>query len=123
MLGSALVPGRRTTSEGVRGMRRIFLSVAAFGLIAVACAGSSSTVTSANSSTEPPATASDCASALTLTTPGQLTIGTDNPAYPPYFSGGETKTHPEWKFDDPYADKGFEDAVAYGAAGRLGVTP
>src|SRR5207249_1586112 len=48
---------------------------------------------------------------------------TDNPAYPPYFSGGETKTHPEWKFDDPYADKGFEDAVAYEVAGRLGFTP
>jgi polar amino acid transport system substrate-binding protein len=49
-----------------------------------------------------------------------LTIGTDNPAFPPYFAGGETKAHKSWKFNDPYTGKGFEDAVAYEVANRLG---
>jgi len=57
---------------------------------------------------------------LNLVKPGQLTIGTDNPAYPPYFAGGETKAHDEWRFNDPYTGEGFEDAVAYEAAKRLG---
>lgn len=40
---------------------------------------------------------------------GTLTVGTDRPAYPPYFIG-----------DDPTNGKGFESAVAYAIAERLG---
>jgi polar amino acid transport system substrate-binding protein len=40
---------------------------------------------------------------------GQLTIGTDKPAFPPYFED-----------DDPTNGKGFESAVAYGVAKNLG---
>jgi polar amino acid transport system substrate-binding protein len=49
---------------------------------------------------------------------GQLTIGTDNPAYPPWYAGG-TKTS-KWKINDPATGKGYESAVAYAIAGKLG---
>jgi polar amino acid transport system substrate-binding protein len=57
-------------------------------------------------------TASGCGKdSLRLTTPGKLTVGTDRPAYEPWFSG-----------DDPRNGKGFESAVAYAVAGKLGFT-
>ena len=46
---------------------------------------------------------------LQLATSGQLTVGTDKPAFPPYFED-----------DDPTNGKGFESAVAYAIAGELG---
>ena len=52
---------------------------------------------------------------------GQLTIGTDNPAYPPWFAGGEVKGS-KWKINDPATGKGFESAVAYAIATQLGYT-
>ena len=42
---------------------------------------------------------------------GVLTLGTDKPAFPPYFVD-----------DDPSNGQGFESAVAYGIADRLGFT-
>jgi polar amino acid transport system substrate-binding protein len=42
---------------------------------------------------------------------GVLTLGTDKPAFPPYFID-----------DDPSNGQGFESAVAYGIADRLGFT-
>jgi polar amino acid transport system substrate-binding protein len=47
-----------------------------------------------------------------------LTVGADNPAYPPWF-GGDEKTKP-WKVSDPYSGKGYESAVAYAVANQLG---
>ena len=47
--------------------------------------------------------------ALDTRTPGKLTIGTDNPAYEPWFSDNK-----------PDNGKGFESAVAYQVAERLG---
>ncbi len=46
---------------------------------------------------------------LDTITPGVLTVGTDSPAFPPYFVD-----------DDPANGQGFESAVAYGIADRLG---
>jgi polar amino acid transport system substrate-binding protein len=46
---------------------------------------------------------------LELKTSGELTIGTDKPAFPPYFVD-----------DDPTNGKGFESAVAYAIAEKLG---
>jgi polar amino acid transport system substrate-binding protein len=46
---------------------------------------------------------------LELKTAGQLTVGTDKPAFPPYFVD-----------DDPTNGKGFESAVAYAIADELG---
>jgi polar amino acid transport system substrate-binding protein len=51
---------------------------------------------------------------------GTLTIGADNPAFPPWFGGAE-KTKP-WKVSDPYSGKGYESAVAYAVAKQLGFT-
>jgi len=61
---------------------------------------------------EPKASAGpdSCAVAnLPLTTAGKLTIGTDSPAYDPWFSE-----------NDPTNGKGFESAVAYAVADKLG---
>ena len=49
---------------------------------------------------------------------GTLTIGTDNPAYPPWYAGG-SKTS-KWKINDPSTGKGYESAVAYAIAKKLG---
>ncbi|MGP3936451.1 ABC transporter substrate-binding protein [Nonomuraea sp. KM88] len=46
---------------------------------------------------------------LQLVTPGKLTVGTDKPAYEPWF-----------KDDDPSNGQGFESAVAFAVAGELG---
>ena len=68
------------------------------------------------------APSASCAKAdLKLVKDGQLSIGTDNPAYPPWFAGGETKGRP-WKINDPAKGQGFESAVAYAVAKRLGFT-
>src|SRR5579862_493520 len=50
---------------------------------------------------------------------GQLTVGTDNPAYPPWFGGTPGKGSP-WKVSDPTSGKGYESAVAYAVAAQLG---
>jgi polar amino acid transport system substrate-binding protein len=55
---------------------------------------------------------------LNLVNENTLTVGTDNPAYPPWYAGGE-KTKP-WKLNDPNSGKGFESAVAYSVAKHLG---
>ncbi|MEU3020112.1 MULTISPECIES: ABC transporter substrate-binding protein [unclassified Nocardiopsis] len=47
--------------------------------------------------------------ALPTLTEGTLTVGTDSPAYPPWFVG-----------DDPSNGEGFESAVAYAVAEELG---
>jgi polar amino acid transport system substrate-binding protein len=56
---------------------------------------------------------------LTLVNDGTLTIGTDNPAYPPWYAGGSPKGS-KWKINDPSTGKGFESAVAYAVAKKLG---
>jgi polar amino acid transport system substrate-binding protein len=54
---------------------------------------------------------------LELVSDGKLTIGTDNPAYPPWFGGAEKAP---WKISDPTSGEGFESAVAYAVAEELG---
>lgn len=118
-------------------MRRTTIS--SLGLIvilAAACtsAGSSASPSSAASpsaavvstapSVAPSASPDACAAAnLTLVAPSKLTIGTDNPAFPPYFSENAdgSKTDP-WEFGDPTNGLGFESAFAYALAEQLGFT-
>ena len=58
---------------------------------------------------------------LAVVAPGKLTLGTDNPAYPPYFAENAdgSKTAP-WELGDPTNGKGFEAAVGYAIAEKLG---
>jgi len=73
-------------------------------------------------SVAPSATLDPCNAAnLTTLTAGTLTIGTDNPAYPPYFSPSTTNPKP-WALGDPTNGQGFEAAVAYAVADKLGFT-
>jgi polar amino acid transport system substrate-binding protein len=75
----------------------------------------------------PPATAEPtqdaCAKeSLQTLTAGTLTIGTDNPAFPPYFQGREGGNSEPWDpaWGDPTTGKGFESATAYAIAEQLG---
>jgi polar amino acid transport system substrate-binding protein len=72
---------------------------------------------SASVAASPNASAAAAAACPTVTD-GQLTIGTDNPAYPPWFGGGTTSS--SWKINDPSTGKGYESAVAYAIAKKLG---
>lgn len=92
-------------------MRKALLALAALAALSVAA-----TVASAPAA---PSAIPGCAPAsLNLVADGKLTIGADNPAFPPWFGGAE-KTKP-WKVSDPYSGKGYESAVAYAIAAQLG---
>jgi polar amino acid transport system substrate-binding protein len=104
-------------SPAVTGQRPISLATAAalVTLVAAVAAGCGSTKESATGTGGGKTT---CAKgSLNLVAAGQFTVGTDNPAYPPWF-GGTPK--PPWKVSDPRSGKGYESAVAYAAAKQLG---
>jgi polar amino acid transport system substrate-binding protein len=113
-------------------MRKIFVGLALLAVVAVACApedegtgASGSTATGATGATASGATGSEspdpCATdQLNLVSSGTLTVGTGNPAYPPWWGGGETDAHPEWKINDPYELAGFEGAVVGALAQQMG---
>ena len=119
-------------------------AIAAGGILALlaACSNGGASPSAATSDTPPSvapssiAPASEAASAAasadassscspeTLETKpaGQLTIGTDNPAFPPYWdppAEGEEPTDP-WELGDPTNKRGFEGAVAWAIAEELG---
>jgi polar amino acid transport system substrate-binding protein len=90
------------------------LALAAAAALVVAALGACGSSTPEASTGAPAGTgtaaADACAkSSLTLVAPGTLTVGTDKPAYEPWFSG-----------DDPSNGKGYESAVAYAIADKLG---
>ncbi len=65
---------------------------------------------SGDSGTETTASAEDCTpDAMDTVEAGTLTVGTDKPAFPPYFED-----------NDPTNGEGFESAVAYAIAEQLG---
>jgi polar amino acid transport system substrate-binding protein len=108
-------------------LRLVFATSTALLLAACTGAGSpspSASVTGAPPSESAAASPSDGAAAscapedLATKTPGTLTVGTDNPAFPPYFSDA-TQTDP-WEFGDPTNGQGFESAIAYALAEQLG---
>ena len=90
----------------------LLLSLLAASLLVAACGddsdeGSGSEAASSDVSLE------DCTpDTLATKSAGTLTIGTDKPAYPPYFVN-----------DDPTNGKGFESAVGYAIAEQLGYEP
>ncbi len=99
-------------------MRKVLtlLVLAAGLLLAAGCGGDDNE--SAGGTTEP--TASCDKASLDLVNSGQLTIGTDNPAFPPWFEG--TKEFDPWDPTTAPTKKGYEQEVAYGIAKELGFT-
>jgi polar amino acid transport system substrate-binding protein len=91
------------------------LLILLLSILAAGCGGSSN---KASSDTTGTAAAASCdKGSLNLVKPGQLTVGTDNPAFPPWFGGAEKAP---WKVSDPYSGQGYESAVAYAVASKLG---
>jgi polar amino acid transport system substrate-binding protein len=83
------------------------LLIAASAMVATGCGDKKEDSSGSTSAVS----AADCQKdKLTLVDAGTLTVGTDKPAYPPYFED-----------DDPTNGKGFESAVAYAVADKLGV--
>jgi polar amino acid transport system substrate-binding protein len=93
------------------------LAALALALVASGCGGDNDDDEAAAPATT--AAASCEKDQLELVTPGQLTIGTDNPAFPPWFEGG-TPEGSDWEINDPSTGEGFESAVAYAVADKLG---
>src|ERR1043165_4785519 len=91
-------------------MRRLL--ALAFVLALAGCGGSSSS----SSQQETTGTAGFAKGSLALVNAGDLTVGTDNPAYPPWFGGPEKSP---WKVSDPRSGQGFESAVAHPVARKL----
>ncbi len=99
---------------------RSLVLLASFGLLVAACgddddtasSGEPTATTEADGSTdttggEPSGSTAECDAELVED--GTLTIGTDTPAFPPWFVD-----------DDPTNGEGYESAVAYAVAGELG---
>ena len=106
-------------------MRRVVLLtllLAALAVLAAGCGGDDDDGGSAAGTTTSAETTGDenCArDQLDLTSAGKLTIGTDNPAFPPWFDGGSPKGS-KWEINDPSKGQGFEGAVAYAVAEEMG---
>ena len=95
-------------------MRKLALAGLALLVVAVAAACGSTAKKTAS------APKSGCKTdQLDLVKPGRLTVGTDNPAYPPWFGGGTPKGS-VWKINDPSTGQGYESAVAYAIGQKLG---
>lgn len=63
----------------------------------------------------------DCSpAALKTLTAGKLTIGTDNPAFSPWWSGPAPVKGSPWQYADPNNGQGLEGATAYLIAKALG---
>jgi polar amino acid transport system substrate-binding protein len=97
-------------------MRKLALAALALLLVALAAACGSTKKASSGST----ASNANCAKgSQNLVSSGTLSIGTDNPAYPPWYGG---TPHKPWKVSDPRSGKGYESAVAYAVAKQLGFT-
>jgi polar amino acid transport system substrate-binding protein len=89
--------------------------VASLAVVAAGCGGSSGKSAAGTSTST---VTSSCAPVnLNLVKTNTLTVGTDNPAFPPWFGGNEKAP---WKVSNPYSGQGFESAVAYAVAKQLG---
>jgi polar amino acid transport system substrate-binding protein len=114
----ALILGSRPyhcamSQRALPGRLALLVGGSALCLVSVACAPSDSSNDpgpgSDGTSSSPTSSNVDaCAKPNTLT-PGVLTVATDDPAFDPWFS-----------HDDPSNGKGFESAVAYAVAAKMG---
>jgi polar amino acid transport system substrate-binding protein len=91
-------------------LRIAFFALALLALLAVAGCGSDDDESESGDTGSEAVSLEDCTpDQLETRTEGTLTVGTDKPAFPPYFED-----------DDPTNGKGFESAVAYAVAEQLG---
>ena len=88
-------------------------------LLAAGCGGDDDDGDAAGGTTTTAAASCDKGS-LDLVNAGQLTIGTDNPAFPPWFEG--TKEFEPWDPTTEPTKKGYEQETAYAIAEQLGFT-
>ena len=104
--------------------------ITALALILAACGGGASSAPSgtpaatATAGATAEATPDACATEnLETMTAGSLTIGADNPAFPPYFEPSDPAVEgSEWELGEPTNGKGLEAATAYAVAEQLGFT-
>ena len=114
-------------------LRSLLVLLAVLSMAACSSGGGATQSPSASapaesSAPEPSAVASGDASAAAECNPdtlqtkeaGTLTIGTDNPAYPPFFQIPEGTATDPWELGDPTNGEGFEGAFAYALADQLG---
>ena len=95
--------------QPIRTRLALLLLVLVASLTFVACGDDDDDEESGSPSTSTEQADSCSKEQLALVNQGQLTVGTDKPAFPPYFVD-----------DDPTNGKGFESAVAYAVARELG---
>jgi polar amino acid transport system substrate-binding protein len=119
-------------------MTRAIPALTLIAAMAAACSGGGATPAPSTAATDAPSVAPSTAASeapsaspsadacakdsLALKTPGTLTVGADNPAFPPYYdfpADGETGTE-GWESGDPYNGRGLESATAYAIAEQLG---
>jgi len=111
-------------------MRKIILGVVSLAVVAAACSsntdsGASATPTGGATSAAPvDAKACAAGSDIPYITDGQLTIGTDNPVFQPWFGGTgsylDWKANPDFGIGNPASGDGYEGALAYDLAEQLG---
>ena len=100
-------------------MRKVLLAIVALVpalVVAASATASSGTSTAPTAATTIPGCARG---SLNLVADNTLTVGTDNPAYPPWFGGAQKSP---WKVSDPRSGKGYESATTYAIARQLGFT-
>lgn len=85
--------------------------------------------TATASPTQSPAADACAVEGLVYKNPGRLTVGTDNPAYPPWWGGDPATQYPNepeggsgWEVSDPYSMMGLEGSTAYAIAEAMGFT-
>jgi polar amino acid transport system substrate-binding protein len=96
----------------MRSLARAPIAVAVAALVLAACGSSddSGSSSSSGAATTQASAANACTKqSLKTQTPGTLTVATDKPAFPPYFED-----------NDPKNGRGFESALAYAVAQKLG---
>ncbi|MDQ3875247.1 MAG: ABC transporter substrate-binding protein [Actinomycetota bacterium] len=106
-------------------MRKVLVLALLAGVlaaVAAGCGGGDDGEETGAAGTTTATAASTCAKdQLEVVNAGQLTVGTDNPAFPPWFEGG-TQQGSRWEVNDPTTGQGYESAVTYAVARELGFT-
>jgi polar amino acid transport system substrate-binding protein len=90
-------------------MRKALIAIVVGGTLLAACAQETTPTSESSGSGGAP----DCnPSTMPVTAPGHLTVATDSPAYSPWF-----------RHNDPSNGQGYESAVTYAVAQKMGFAP